>query len=249
MRLVSFGFVILQGSQAEAAVEFNFRTTLYDAALSWFGIRAGYAALANRSRLTRCSWSYGSNRMQVKTDLQAMAEVQAAVSDDSPVYDLYATSIKDQNKVVLPGTWLGRSSTTADLSSGGVALAVAMTQHANRRDLLLTLLDNEVDRLRLWLNPLMDPAKGDVPSARALAEGRLRQIARIAWSLSTAVAVHLPERFKVPALTTEVTRLVRSDPERAAHIPEALAFFIGDAIANDVRPQLRVRHSLEVGSY
>ena len=41
MRLLSFGFCILQGSQVEATIEFNFRATLYDAALSWFGIRAG----------------------------------------------------------------------------------------------------------------------------------------------------------------------------------------------------------------
>ena len=41
MRLLSFGFCVLQGSKAETAVEFNFRTTLYDAALSWFAIRAG----------------------------------------------------------------------------------------------------------------------------------------------------------------------------------------------------------------
>lgn len=41
MRLLAFGFCVLQGSQLESAIECNLRTSLYDAALSWFAIPAG----------------------------------------------------------------------------------------------------------------------------------------------------------------------------------------------------------------
>lgn len=41
MRLLSFGFCVLQGSYLESGVEFNLRRRLYDAALSWFAIPAG----------------------------------------------------------------------------------------------------------------------------------------------------------------------------------------------------------------
>ena len=41
MRLLSFGFCVLQGSRLETAVESLFRAHLYDAAFSWFAIRAG----------------------------------------------------------------------------------------------------------------------------------------------------------------------------------------------------------------
>lgn len=36
MRLVSFGFCVLQGSQLESVLEYNLRAGLYDAALAWF---------------------------------------------------------------------------------------------------------------------------------------------------------------------------------------------------------------------
>lgn len=32
----------------------------------------------------------------------------------------------------------------------------------------MTLLNNEADRLRLWMNPMMDPTRGDVPSPRGV---------------------------------------------------------------------------------
>jgi hypothetical protein len=41
MRLLAFGFCVLQGSQLESTIEFNLRASLYDAALAWFAIPAG----------------------------------------------------------------------------------------------------------------------------------------------------------------------------------------------------------------
>jgi hypothetical protein len=68
-----------------------------------------------------------------------------------------------------------------------------------------------------------------------------RQTTRIAWSLYPAVAVHLPERFKVDAVSHEVTRLIRSDPGLVVDVPDALAIFVGDNVTPEVRRQLRVR--------
>lgn len=41
MRLLAFGFCVLQGSQLESTIEFNLRASLYEAALGWFAIPAG----------------------------------------------------------------------------------------------------------------------------------------------------------------------------------------------------------------
>lgn len=68
-----------------------------------------------------------------------------------------------------------------------------------------------------------------------------RQTTRIAWSLYPAVAVHLPERFKVDSVSHEVTRLIRSDPGLVVDVPDALAIFVGDNVTPEVRRQLRVR--------
>ncbi|KAK4703422.1 phosphatidylinositol 4-kinase A, partial [Phenoliferia sp. Uapishka_3] len=139
MRLLCFGFCVLQGSRLETAVESLFRAHLYDAAFSWFAIRAG--------------WSYGANRIQLKADLQAVEELHIAIKGDIPSYGLYAsTFFPDSRNVVLPGR---------------VSLAAAKTIQSQRHQLLLALLENEIDRLRLWINPLMDPARGPIPSPRS----------------------------------------------------------------------------------
>lgn len=44
MRLLAFGFCVLQGSQLETGVECNLRDALYDAALSWFAIPPGWVS-------------------------------------------------------------------------------------------------------------------------------------------------------------------------------------------------------------
>lgn len=88
MRLVSFGFCVLQGSRLESALEYNLRDTLYNAALDWFAAPP--------------TWSYGSNRVQLKADLQAVEELLSAVKSDTPSYGSISTSLASRNGS-LPG--------------------------------------------------------------------------------------------------------------------------------------------------
>ncbi|KAK4048808.1 phosphatidylinositol-4- kinase [Microbotryomycetes sp. JL201] len=209
MKLVSFGFCVLQGSRLETAVEFNLRNKLYDAALSWFATPPG--------------WSYGSNRVQLKADLVAMEELASTVKSDVPTYDLMLTSTLDRTGQ-LPGR---------------VALKSATALHTQRVQLLGALLENEMDRLKLWLNPLMDAKHGPVPSKVAPSESTWKQHVRVAWHQWPDVAVQIPARIKSSGVATEVTRLVKSHPERVQHNPDALSFFVGDGITSDVKPHLR----------
>lgn len=129
--------------------------------------------------------------------------------------------------------------------SGRISPAAAKTQQAQRHQLLLVLLENEVQRLRLWINPMMDPARGPVPAPRsAQSEVASRQLARLAWLVNPVVAIHLPERLKTQSVTSEVTRLVQKDPQRVQGLGDALAFFIGDSITSNIRPHLKVRQPL-----
>ncbi|ORY78396.1 hypothetical protein BCR35DRAFT_304996 [Leucosporidium creatinivorum] len=208
MRLLAFGFCVLQGSQLESSIEFNLRASLYNAALSWFAIPPG--------------WTYGSNRIQLKADLQAVEELQAAIKSDSPSYGYIASSGSSLRS--LPGRF-------------SVSSAVAL--HNNRTHLLLTLLENEADRIKLWINPMMDAKRGPVPSRSVVSEATWRQLVRIAWSSWPDVAIQLPERAKHAAATAEVTRLVRSHPLRVQANADALKYFIGESIAPETRSQLR----------
>jgi len=207
-RLVSFGFCVVQASRLEATVEFNMRQSLYAAALAWFALRAG--------------WSYGSNRIQLRADLQAVEE-------------LYATVRSDQ----FPSNAFALSPAGSSLLPGRVAVGLAANEHGARQKLVLALLENEADRIKLWLNPLMDPSKGAVPAGKSPNEASWRALVKTAWQLNPEVAVQLVERTKLPAVAADVTRLVRSDPVRVQAIPDALQYFIGDSITPDVRPSLR----------
>lgn len=54
------------------------------------------------------------------------------------------------------------------------------------------------------------------------------------------MAVHLGERFKIPAVQSELTRLVRSDPKAAIAVPEALHFLLADKFDPASRRALQV---------
>lgn len=256
MRLVSFGFCVLQGSQLESTLEYNLRATLYDAALDWFA--------------SPPTWSYGSNRMQLKADLQAVEELLMAVKSDTPSYSSIVTSLQSKSGS-LPGASSVPSMQTGQelrlISSlswlpGRVHASAASAQHKNRVQLLTALLENETDRLKLWINPMMDSKHGPLPSRTAvsdvsvkskmdlrfcdaladqvLTQSTWKQLARVAWSHWPDVAVQLPARIKHAAVTAEVTRLVQSHPARVQHNADALAYFIGDKITSEIKPHLRV---------
>ncbi|GAA5914470.1 hypothetical protein JCM8208_004460 [Rhodotorula glutinis] len=170
----------------------------------------------------RPTWSFGNSRIQLKADLHAIEELNRLVSSDTPYYRSFASNLDGQR--ALPGR-LSRST--------------AAEHHRSRQQLLKVLLDDEADRLRLWLNPLSDakrgtPASGDMPTAE-----ELRKLARFAWSHWPTVVVYLPDRFKIPALTDEVERLVRADPVAVQDCPDALAHFVGDSLTAEAKSKLR----------
>jgi len=67
--------------------------------------------------------------------------------------------------------------------------------------------------------------------------------ARQTWQLNPGIAIYLTERFSVPALESEVTRLVRSNPLACVDVPGALNFLVGDRLDPNVRRDLRVSSS------
>ncbi|GAA5971211.1 hypothetical protein JCM21900_000619 [Sporobolomyces salmonicolor] len=211
-RFLSFGFCILQGSEIESVAEHNLRTKLYGATLDWFAARP--------------TWSFGTNRIQLKADLQAVEELAAVIQADAPSFAFTVSSTAvEGGSSVLPHR---------------LTFARAKEEHKVRQQLLKVLLDDEADRLRLWLNPLQDPKRGPMVSAQPPTGEQLSMLARFAWPKWPKVVIHLPERFKqLHALTNEVNRLVRADPVAVQDCPDALAFFIDGSIPAESQPKLR----------
>ena len=62
--------------------------------------------------------------------------------------------------------------------------------------------------------------------------------------MNPGIAIHLTKRFSVPALESEVTRLVRSNPLACIDVPGALNLLVGDRLDSNVRRDLKVRSNL-----
>jgi phosphatidylinositol 4-kinase len=64
---------------------------------------------------------------------------------------------------------------------------------------------------------------------------------RMVWQINSAIAVHLPERFRnYVVVRNEVTKLIRSATRDVLDTPEALPFLLGDRIDSVVRRDLKV---------
>ena len=61
-----------------------------------------------------------------------------------------------------------------------------------------------------------------------------------AWKISPAVAVHMGERFKLPTVQAEITKLVRGDPRLVVDVPEALHFLLGERLDASSKGLLKV---------
>lgn len=60
-----------------------------------------------------------------------------------------------------------------------------------------------------------------------MVERSWRDLARLAWDISPALAVHLPSRLRYSdAIVKEVAHAVRANPILVSHIPEALRFLV-----------------------
>ncbi|KAN0064997.1 Phosphatidylinositol 4-kinase stt4 [Thecaphora frezii] len=214
--LVAFGFEVLRGSRSEGLVEHQLRDALYRIALAWFAVAP--------------QWSFGSNRLQLRADMQLMSELVDHFRIDRVRADRHLTSFPAAlSSVRLPG---------------GRPVAEAAQAFEQRRTLLLLLLENEQTHLSVWANPLGDSARGSDyvgEVAKAMTEARWPEVVQWAWSTNAAVAVQLGVRFPSKALHQELGRLVRAQPHRVVDVPSALQYVLEDHLRAARRDETDLR--------
>ena len=89
-----------------------------------------------------------------------------------------------------------------------------------------------LERIELVLGHLKIPERQEKIPEKI--EKQWAENVRCAWSVSPALAIHLPARFPYDAVTREVQSLVKAQSERVLHIHQACAFLATEQnILND----------------
>ncbi|KAJ9109753.1 hypothetical protein QFC19_001983 [Naganishia cerealis] len=214
--LILLAFQLLGSSRMETDFELKFRNEIFGAALSWFAVKP--------------LWSFGSNRVQLGAEIKLLEEVFAAVEHDQIRAHHRLSSLPDSE---------GTSG-----ASGQVSLRDYASRNAERIQLLRLLLENEISRLRVWMNVTSDPLR-DIPSSlrssveNTISDDAWRRMVRKAWNVDPAIAVHMGERFKISLVHSEITRLVKLAPRAVINVPEALQYMLGMELQRDALPAIR----------
>ncbi|XP_077996530.1 phosphatidylinositol 4-kinase alpha-like [Glandiceps talaboti] len=140
-----------------------------------------------------------------------------------------------------------RSSTTRK-SPGGTDYFVK--DYMKRRNLILSLVANEIERLATWSNPIGSQdlnieGEDNIGTWRAqvISERTWRDNVRLAWEISPYLACELPRRFKnSDAMTKEVIRLVRLHPLAVNDSSDNLRYLVTEHSVEADAPELT--HSL-----
>eukprot|EP00002_Diphylleia_rotans_P031994 TRINITY_DN6677_c0_g1_i2.p1 TRINITY_DN6677_c0_g1~~TRINITY_DN6677_c0_g1_i2.p1 ORF type:complete len:1668 (+),score=400.29 TRINITY_DN6677_c0_g1_i2:37-5040(+) len=112
----------------------------------------------------------------------------------------------------------------------------------NRKDLLLLLLQNEVDRLIVWYNPRGDPRKAvpevNFSDAEARFQRSCKTYVNTAWRFSQKLAVFLCQRFAYLGFNSDLERLIMTHTRSLLDCPEALSYLITESSVKKCEPAL-----------
>ncbi|KFD55632.1 hypothetical protein M514_03380 [Trichuris suis] len=113
----------------------------------------------------------------------------------------------------------------------------SLKEFLRKRNLLLLLVGNEIERLTAWYNPQALPERV-IPGEESVEQWRqktfpdlvtenkvLRENVRVSWEICPDIAVYFPVRFKnADVIKSELSRMIRSNPLSVNHIPAALSY-------------------------
>ncbi|KKA26037.1 hypothetical protein TD95_000324 [Thielaviopsis punctulata] len=199
-QIVLFGLRVLRLSTTIGSIaQWRLKDKILSAALGWF-------RFAPR-------WSFGSNLLQMKTEIRLLGDVMAALKAVAAV--------------------------------GATAMGSMRSLQA-KEQLLNLLLENEQQRLAVWVHPLPDAGRNSAVGparSRGVIEAELIPLVRTAWAQDPSIAIELVTRFNWPRIHKEVRWLLLNVPSKAINEPEALSVLLGGRLPDDVT-FLQLKHLL-----
>ncbi|KAJ9157387.1 Phosphatidylinositol 4-kinase stt4 [Pleurostoma richardsiae] len=195
-QIVLFGLKTLRTTTTMGAIaQWRLKDKLLSAALSWFA--------------SAPKWSFGSNILQLKTEIRLLSDVIAAVK---------AVSYIGAHAVGNIRSLLAKEQ-----------LLLLLLENEQSRLVVWVYPLGEPAR----------PAMTVYHSGKGAVEAALIPYIRTAWAESPSIAVELATRFQNPRIYKEVRWLLLNFPSRAINDPEALALLLGPELPDDVSFQLK----------
>jgi phosphatidylinositol 4-kinase A len=191
-QIILYALKVLRASGTiGSAAQWRLKEKTLTAALSWFKHSP--------------KWSFGSNVLQLKTEVRLISDVLAALKTVAFIGAHTVGSIKSLQ---------------------------------SKEQLLQLLLENELARLGVWINPMEH--HGHPVNNTKSAEAALIPLVRTAWWLDPSLAIELATRFSSPRLHKDIRFLLLTMPEKAVGDPEAIPLIFGGHLPADVNSQLKV---------
>jgi phosphatidylinositol 4-kinase A len=119
------------------------------------------------------------------------------------------------------------------IGSIGTSTSASRKDTTDKQSLLMTLLENEIYRLEVWLKPMNDThvsKQGDTGPIGA---------AKTAWTEDPALAIQLVTRWPSEQIRKDVRFLLSNFPQKALSEPNAVDLLLGDDLPSDVSFQLK----------
>ncbi|TLD12636.1 uncharacterized protein PgNI_02942 [Pyricularia grisea] len=198
-QIVLYGLRVLRTCTTMGAIaQWRLKDKLLTAALSWF---AGAAR-----------WSFGSNMLQLKTEIRLLSEIMSAVKAVSYIGAHAVGNIRSLQ------------------AREQLLLLLLENEHTRLRVWVYPLGEPHAAATHATI---MHPNKGSLENA-------IMPLIRTAWAEAPSIAIGLVARFpQNPKIHKEVRWLLLNFPSKAVNDPEALAVLLGGSLPVDVSFQLK----------
>lgn len=215
-QIVLFGLKVLRFYTTIGLVaQLRLKDQLLSAALSWFGAPP--------------RWSYGSNNLQLKTELRLLSDVAAALKRVSHIAAQGASGArflqaKEQLLQLLIENEYNRLSVWVRPLEPHKAHVLGQNAHKSTVEVRIT---DVAFPENLWLTRM---------------KNAVASLVKIAWAEDPAIAIQLATIYPMPRIHKEIRWLLLNFPTKAVSDPEALPILLGGALPDDVSSQLKVSH-------
>lgn len=222
-QIALFGLKVLRSSTTMSSVaQYRLKDQILAAGLGWFNAPA--------------RWSFGSNILQLKTEIRLIEDVMAALAE--------TTSTSAQ-----------ASGAAKSLASREKLLVLLLESELSRLHVWVRPIDSSRPQSAFHHGGKESPFEvrtrppgaysSSLPCRHRLKlrhfQAAIQPLVRTAWAENPSLAVHLASRFPYPRVQREVRWLLLNFPAKAAAEPEAIPVLINGALPDDVSFQLKAR--------